>query len=183
MYGLIYRAHDKCRSSVGKSLDRRSARDAVGAAQQQALTCVARPIKWPAVAVERRLILTKPDAAHRRLAGEMIGRIEAGGFEIREAKLVTGSRQLGEEQYAEHREKPSSSELGELIIWGSTWALVVEGEGAIATLRPTVGATHPANGAPATVRGDLASSMPDNLVPGRDSAESAEREIALWFGG
>jgi nucleoside-diphosphate kinase len=134
------------------------------------------------VTIERRLIPTKPDAAHRRLAAEILGWIEAGGFEIREAKLVTASRQLGEEQYAEHREKPFRSELVELIISGPTPALVVEGEGAIATLRPTMGPTHPANGAPGTIRGVLASSMPDNLVHGRDSPESAEREIALWFG-
>ena len=171
------------RSSAGKSLGDALARDAAGATQQEAVARGPRPIKWPAVAVERRLILTKPDAAHRRLAGEILGRIEASGFEIREAKLVTASRQLGEEQYAEHREKPFSSELGEFITSAPTRALVVEGEGAIATLRPTVGATHPANGAPGTVRGFLACSRPDNLVHGRGSPESAEREIALWFGG
>ena len=135
------------------------------------------------MAVERRLILIKPGPVHRQLAAEIFGRIGAGGFEIREAKLVTGSRQLGEERYAEHREKPFSSELGDLITFGPIWALVVEGEGAIATLRPTMGATHPANGAPGTIRGVLASSMHDNLVQGRDSRESAEREIALGFGG
>ncbi len=160
-----------------------SARESVGATHQQALTRAARPIKWPAVAVERSLILIKPGPVHRRLAGEILGRIEAGGFEIQEARLVNASRQLGEEQYAEHREKPFSSELGEHITSGPAWALVVEGEAAIATVRPTMGATHPANGAPATVRGVLASSMPDNLVHGRGSPESAGREIALWFGG
>ena len=140
-------------------------------------------IKWPAVAVERRLILTKPGPVHRRLAAEILGRIEAGGFEIREAKLVTASGQLGEEQYAEHREKPFSSELGEIITSGPTWALVVEGEGAVATLRATMGATDPANVAPATVRGHLASSMPDKLGREPGSPGAAEREMALWFGG
>jgi nucleoside-diphosphate kinase len=71
----------------------------------------------------------------------------------------------------------------EFITSGPTWALVVEGEGAIATMRATIGATDPANAAPGTIRGDLAFSMPDNLVHGSDSPESAEREIALWFGG
>jgi nucleoside-diphosphate kinase len=134
------------------------------------------------VAVERSLILIKPDAVQRRLAGEILGRIEARGFEIREARLVTAGRELGEEHYAEHREKPFFSELVEFITSGPTWALVVEGEGAIATLRSTIGATDPANAAPGTIRGDLASSMPDNLVHGSDSPESAGREIALWFG-
>jgi nucleoside-diphosphate kinase len=131
------------------------------------------------VAVERSLILIKPDAVQRRLAGEILGRIEARGFEIREGRLVTASRELGEEHYAEHREKPFFGELVEFITSGP----VVEGEGAIATLRATIGATDPANAAPGTIRGDLASSMPDNLVHGSDSPESAEREIALWFGG
>jgi nucleoside-diphosphate kinase len=134
------------------------------------------------VAVERSLILIKPDAVQRRLAGEILGRIEARGFEIREAKLVTADRELGETHYAEHAEKPFFGELVEFITSGPTWALVVEGEGAIATLRATIGATDPANAAPGTIRGDLASSMPDNLVHGSDSTESAEREIALWFG-
>jgi nucleoside-diphosphate kinase len=134
------------------------------------------------VAVERTLILIKPDAVRRRLGGEILGRIEARGFEIREGKLVTASRELGEEHYGEHREKPFFGELVEFITSGPTWALVVEGEGAIATMRATIGATDPANAAPGTIRGDLASSMPDNLVHGSDSTESAEREIALWFG-
>jgi len=103
-----------------------------------------------AVAVERSLILIKPDAVERRLAGEILGRIEARGFEIREARLVTVDRALGEEHYGEHREKPFFGELVEFITSGPTWALVVEGEGAIATMRATIGATDPANAAPGT---------------------------------
>ena len=90
--------------------------------------------------------------------------------------------EVRDDQRDEHREKPFFSELVEFITSGPTWALVVEGEGAIATMRATIGATDPANAAPGTIRGDLASSMPDNLVHGSDSTESAEREIALWFG-
>ena len=133
--------------------------------------------------VERSLILIKPDAVRRKLAGEILRRIEARGLEVAEGKLVHVSRELGEEHYAEHREKPFFGELVEFITSGPTWALVVEGEGAIATLRSTIGATDPANAAPGTIRGDLAVSMPDNLVHGSDSPESAAREIALWFGG
>src|SRR5579862_1198393 len=134
------------------------------------------------MAVERTLILIKPDAVRRRLSGEILGRIEARGFTVRAGKLLTVSRALGEEHYAEHKEKPFFGELVEFITSGPTWALVVEGEGAIATMRSTIGATDPANAAPGTIRGDLASSMPDNLVHGSDSPESAAREVALWFG-
>jgi nucleoside-diphosphate kinase len=133
------------------------------------------------VAVERSLILVKPDAVQRRLAGEILRRLEERGFTIRAGKLITASRDLGETHYAEHREKPFFGELVDFITSGPTWALVVEGEGAIATLRKTIGATNPADAAPGTIRGDLAVSMPDNLVHGSDSPESAEREISLWF--
>ena len=134
------------------------------------------------MSLERTLILIKPDAVRRRLAGEILARIEARGFVVRAGKLVIADRTLGERHYAEHREKPFFGELVEFITSGPTWALVVEGEGAVATLRATIGATDPASAAPGTIRGDLASSMPDNLVHGSDSPESAEREIALWFG-
>jgi nucleoside-diphosphate kinase len=134
------------------------------------------------VAVQRTLILIKPDAVRRRLAGEILGRIEQRGFVVRAGKLVTASRDLGERHYAEHREKPFFGDLVEFITSGPTWALVVEGEGAIATMRRTIGATNPADADPGTIRGDLAMSMPDNLVHGSDSPESAEREVALWFG-
>jgi nucleoside-diphosphate kinase len=133
------------------------------------------------MAVERSLILIKPDAMQRRLAGDILGRIERRGFTLRAGKLIQVSRELGETHYAEHREKPFFGELVEFITSGPTFALVVEGEGAIATMRKTIGATNPANAEPGTIRGDLAVAMPDNLVHGSDSPESAEREIALWF--
>jgi nucleoside-diphosphate kinase len=133
------------------------------------------------MAAERTLILIKPDAVRRRLSGEILGRIEARGFTVRAGKLVTASRPLGEEHYAEHSEKPFFGELVEFITSGPTWALVVEGDDAIATMRKTIGATNPANADPGTIRGDLAMSMPDNLVHGSDSPESAAREVALWF--
>jgi nucleoside-diphosphate kinase len=135
------------------------------------------------VSIERTLILIKPDAVRRGLAGEILARIEARGFVIRAGKLVTADRALGERHYAEHREKPFFAELVAFITSGPTWALVVEGDGAIATMRKTIGATNPANAEPGTIRGDLAMSMPDNLVHGSDSPESAEREVALWFSG
>ena len=134
------------------------------------------------MAVERTLVLIKPDAMQRGLAGEILARFERRGLELRDAKLLTVDRSLAEEHYAEHAEKPFYGELVEFITSGPTLALVLEGEGTIAVVRTTMGATNPADAGPGTVRGDLALSMPDNLVHGSDSAESAEREIALWFG-
>jgi nucleoside-diphosphate kinase len=133
------------------------------------------------VAVERSLVLIKPDAMERRLAGEILARIERRGFTVRAAKLLRVDRDLAERHYAEHVEKPFFGELVDFITSGLTLALVVEGEGAIATLRTTIGATNPAEATPGSIRGDLALAMPDNLVHGSDSPESGEREIALWF--
>jgi nucleoside-diphosphate kinase len=133
------------------------------------------------MAAERTLVLIKPDAMRRGLAGEILRRFEARGLELREAKLLTVERALAEEHYAEHAEKPFYGELVEFITSGPTLALVLEGEGAIATVRTTIGATNPADAGPGTIRGDLALSMPDNLVHGSDSQESAAREIKLWF--
>jgi nucleoside-diphosphate kinase len=133
------------------------------------------------MAVERTLILIKPDAVGRALAGEILARIERRGFRVVAGKLMRVTRDLGERHYDEHREKPFFGELVEFITSAPTWALIVEGESAVATLRKTIGATNPADAEPGSIRGDLAVSMPDNLVHGSDSPESAQREIALWF--
>ena len=114
--------------------------------------------------------------------GRSCGASRRAGSSVSEAKLLTVERALAEEHYAEHAEKPFYGELVEFITSGPTLALVLEGEGAIATVRTTMGATNPADAGPGTIRGDLALSMPDNLVHGSDSPESAEREIKLWFG-
>jgi nucleoside-diphosphate kinase len=134
------------------------------------------------VAAEKTLVLLKPDAMQRKLAGEILRRFENRGLDIRAAKLLTVDRELADEHYAEHREKPFFGELVAFITSAPTLALVLDGEGAIAVVRTTMGATDPANAGPGTIRGDLALSMPDNLVHGSDSPESAVREIALWFG-
>ena len=132
--------------------------------------------------MDRTLILVKPDAFERRLTGEILARFERKGLTIVAMKHMTVDRALAEQHYAEHSERPFFGELVEFITSAPTWALVVEGEGAISTMRTTIGATNPADAAPGTIRGDLATSMPNNLVHGSDSAESAQREIALWFG-
>jgi nucleoside-diphosphate kinase len=133
------------------------------------------------MAVERSLILIKPDAVQRRLAGEILARIERRGLTLRAGKLVHVDRNLGETHYAEHREKPFFGELVEFITSGPTLAFVLEGEGAIATCRKTIGATNPADADPGSLRGEFALAMPNNLVHGSDSPESAEREIGIWF--
>jgi nucleoside-diphosphate kinase len=134
------------------------------------------------VAAERTLVLIKPDAVGRGLAGEILGRIERRGLTLRGAKLVVVDLDLAERHYAEHREKPFFGELVGFITSAPTLALVVEGESAISVVRTTMGATNPTSAAPGTIRGDLALAMPDNLVHGSDSPESARREVALWFG-
>jgi nucleoside-diphosphate kinase len=133
------------------------------------------------VAVEQTLVLVKPDAMARALAGEILGRFERRGLVVRAARLVRVDRALAERHYEEHREKPFFGELVEFITSGPTLALVLEGESAIPVVRTTMGATNPAESAPGTIRGDLALAMPDNLVHGSDALESARREIELWF--
>jgi nucleoside-diphosphate kinase len=134
------------------------------------------------MALEHTLVLIKPDAVNRGLAGEILRRFEDRGLVMRAGKLLTVDRELAERHYAEHKEKPFFGELVEFISSAPTLALVLEGEGAIAVVRSTMGSTNPADAAPGTIRGDLALSMPDNLVHGSDSPESASREVGLWFG-
>ena len=127
-------------------------------------------------------MLVKPDGMERQLAGEILARYERRGLTMCAAKLVPVSRELAEQHYAEHGEKPFFGELVDFITSGSTLALVLEGEDAVQVTRTTIGATNPVDAAPGTIRGDLALAMPNNLVHGSDSAETAAREIALWFG-
>ena len=133
------------------------------------------------MAAERTLVLIKPDAMQRRLAGEILARFEARGLTMRAARLVHVDRDLAGEHYAEHAEKPFFGELVDFITSGPTLALVLEGEGAIATCRVTIGATNPADAAPGSLRGRYALAMPNNLVHGSDSVEAGKRESALFF--
>ena len=133
------------------------------------------------MAVERTLVLVKPDAVRRGLSGEIIARLERRGLVLRGAKLVQVDDELAGAHYAEHRGKDFFARLVAFITSGPTLALAVEGESAVSVVRATMGATDPAKAAPGTIRGDLGLSMPDNLVHGSDSLESAARELALWF--
>lgn len=132
--------------------------------------------------MEETLVLVKGDGVRRRLVGEIIRRIEAKGLDLGDLKLMDVSRELAEAHYAEHREKPFFEELVEFITSTPVVAMRVRGEGAIKVMRALMGVTNPAEAAPGTIRGDLALSMPDNLVHGSDSPESAHRELGLFFG-
>jgi nucleoside-diphosphate kinase len=132
--------------------------------------------------MEETLVLVKGDGVRRKLVGEIIRRIEAKGLDLGDIQLMDVNRELAEGHYAEHREKPFFDELVDFITATPVVAMRVRGEGAIKVMRSLMGATNPAEAAPGTIRGDLAVSMPDNLVHGSDSPESAQRELGLFFG-
>jgi nucleoside-diphosphate kinase len=132
--------------------------------------------------MEETLVLVKGDGVRRKLIGEIIRRMEAKDLDIADMKLMDVTRELAEEHYAEHSEKPFFDELVDFITTTPVVAMRVRGEGAIGVMRSLMGATNPAEAAPGTIRGDLALSMPDNLVHGSDSPESARRELGLFFG-
>src|SRR4029079_11505436 len=115
------------------------------------------------MALEQTLILAKPAAVRRSLAGEIVSRFERRGFRLRAARLLHVDRALAEEHYAEHQAKPFFGELVEFITSGPTLAFVLEGEGAIATARTTIGATNPADATPGSLRGEGARATPHNL--------------------
>ncbi|CAB4606790.1 MAG: nucleoside-diphosphate kinase [Actinobacteria bacterium] len=137
--------------------------------------------------VERTLILVKPDGVRRGLVGQVISRIESKGYQITDLKLMNPTRALLEEHYAEHKGKPFFEPLVEFMLSGPIVAMVAEGERVIEGFRSLAGVTDPTVAAPGTIRGDLArdqgTKVVQNLVHGSDSPESANREIAIFFGG
>ena len=134
------------------------------------------------MALERTFSMIKPDATRRNLTGAITRMLEDAGLRVIASRRVWMSRREAEGFYAVHRERPFFGELVEFMSSGPTVVQVLEGENAIARNRDVMGATNPANAAPGTIRGDLALSMPDNLVHGSDSTESATRELKLFFG-
>jgi nucleoside-diphosphate kinase len=131
---------------------------------------------------ERTLVLVKPDGVERKLVGEVIARIERKGLGIVALELRAVEREIAEQHYAEHDGKPFYGDLLEFITSGPVVAAVVEGPRAIAAFRQLAGGTDPVDKAtPGTIRGDFGLETQYNLVHGSDSAESAEREIKLWF--
>jgi nucleoside-diphosphate kinase len=131
---------------------------------------------------ETTLVLIKPDAVARGLIAEILGRFERRGFRIRGLRLLVLERSAAESHYAEHRERPFFGELVDFITSGPLVAMALEGLDAISTVRTMMGETHPTNSAPGTIRGDLALELAENVVHGSDSPESAERELAIFFG-
>ena len=130
---------------------------------------------------ERTLVLVKPDAMQRGLAAEVLGRLERRGLKIVAMRLLQIDEALASRHYAEHVGKPFYDSLGRFITSSPVIAAVFEGEDAVAIVRQTMGATHPAKAAPGTIRGDLGIYVERNLVHGSDSLESAAREVALFF--
>lgn len=132
--------------------------------------------------MERTLVLIKPDAVQRGLVGEIIARLERRGLKIVGLKLVDVTETLARKHYAVHEGKPFFEPLISYITAGPVVAMVVEGPKAIEVVRRTMGATTPAEATPGTIRADYALEIGRNLVHGSDGPETAEKEIALWFG-
>ena len=134
--------------------------------------------------MERTLVIVKPDGVERGLAGEIVCRFERRGLHLVAAELRSIDLETAKAHYAEHDGKPFFSELLDFITRSPALVMVFEGPAdTIAIVRATMGATHPAEALPGTIRGDLATSLPDNLVHGSDSPESAAREISIYFPG
>jgi nucleoside-diphosphate kinase len=133
------------------------------------------------MAIERTLILVKPDGVRRGLVGEVIGRIEHKGYTLEALELRTLDVGTAEEHYGEHVDKPFFRELVQFITSAPLVAMCVSGEGAVAGMRGLMGATDPLEAAPGSIRGDFATVIGENIVHGSDSPASAERELGLFF--
>lgn len=131
--------------------------------------------------MEQTFVMLKPDALARGLAGEIIQRLERKGLKIAALKLIKMSRVQAEQLYAEHKGKEFYERLLNFVIDKPVIVMVVNGKNAIQNVRNLMGATDPAQAQPGSIRGDLATSMPDNLIHGTDSPAKAEREIKIFF--
>ena len=134
------------------------------------------------MATESTLLIVKPDGVRRRLVGEVLRRVEDKGLVIDEMKMCTIDRDTAQEHYGEHRERPFFDELVEFITGGPVVVARVSGEQAIAVWRTLMGPTNPVEAPPGSIRGDFATLIGENIVHGSDSAESAARELKLFFG-
>ena len=131
--------------------------------------------------MEKTFLMVKPDGVQRNVIGEIVARFEKKGYHLVGAKLMQIPTELAEEHYGEHKERPFFGELVDFITSGPVFAMVWEGENVILTARQMMGATNPKDAAPGTIRGDFAVTVGKNMIHGSDSAESAEREIGLFF--
>jgi len=133
------------------------------------------------LAVERTLVLVKPDGVRRRLVGEIIGRFERKGLKIRALKMLWMTREQAEEFYSVHKGKHFYNDLVDFITSGPIVAMVLEGDSAIEVVRLMIGATDGRRAQPGTIRGDYALSIQENVVHASDSPESFEREFRVVF--
>jgi nucleoside-diphosphate kinase len=133
------------------------------------------------MADERTLILVKPDAFERALTGEVIARFERKGLRLTAMKLMVADEDLAKVQYEEHKDKPFFGELVSFITRGPLVAFVLEGPKAVGAARQVIGATDPVEADAGSIRGEFGTEVTFNLVHGSDSAESADREIGIWF--
>ena len=133
------------------------------------------------MAIERTLVLVKPDGVRRKLVGEVIRRLEARGLTLVDMRMLQMDKEMATKHYEEHVGKGFFDDLVSFITGGPLIAMAVEGDDAIAVVRTTMGATDPKKAAPGTIRGDLAVELTENIVHGSDSSASAARELALFF--
>jgi nucleoside-diphosphate kinase len=131
--------------------------------------------------VQQTLVILKPDAVQRGIAGEILARFERRGLRISAMRLVKVERSLAEKHYEVHKGKFFYDDLVKVISASPVIAFVLEGPNAIAVVRAMVGATRPHEAAPGTIRGDYALVGLRNLVHASDAPETAESEIKLWF--
>jgi nucleoside-diphosphate kinase len=131
--------------------------------------------------MERTFIAIKPDGVQRKLIAEILGRFEKKGFKLIGLKFMNVSKELAEQHYAVHKERPFFPALVEFITSGPVVAIVLEGDGVVASGRKIIGATNPLNSEPGTIRGDFGANIGRNLIHGSDAIETAQTEIALWF--
>jgi nucleoside-diphosphate kinase len=134
------------------------------------------------MSIESTLLIVKPDGVRRGLVGEVLRRIETKGLRIEQMRMFTISRETAEEHYGEHRDKPFYDELVQFITGGPVVVAKISGESAIDAWRALMGPTDPIAAAPGSIRGDFATLIGENIVHGSDSAESAARELKLFFG-
>lgn len=132
-------------------------------------------------ALERTFIAIKPDGVQRGLAGEIIRRFETKGFTLVGLKFMKVSKELAEQHYDVHKERPFFASLVEFITSGPVVAMVWQGEGVVPSARKIIGATNPLTSEPGTIRGDFGINIGRNLIHGSDAPETAQREISLWF--
>ena len=131
--------------------------------------------------MEETLVLIKPDGVKRQICGEILTRYKRKGLIIKAMKLLQTPKELAQEHYAEHKDKPFFGELVDFITSGPVLAFVLAGKNAVTSVRTINGATNPVDATPGSIRGDYALTMDSNVVHASDSVDSAAREIHLWF--